>query len=98
MDRTPAVNSASSSEEDQEDAAGPHQGRPGQGRAGRTLANRAQMGAPSKGSTTAQNPVESSAARSLVTSTSPVASRPPTTARASSDAGRDMGAAYDQAR
>ena len=62
IDRTPAMNSASESELVQASAGGPRHGGPGQGRAGRTLAKRAQIGAPSNGSTTAQNPVESSAA------------------------------------
>src|SRR5690606_16553565 len=48
-------------------------------------ANRAQTGGPSKGSTTAQKPAPSRAARSLVTSSRPVQSVPPTTASARSD-------------
>src|SRR5690606_22926196 len=70
-----------SSELVQASRAGPTQAGPGQGRAGRTRAKRAHTGSPSKGSTTAQNPSLSRAARSEVTSTSSVASRPPTTAR-----------------
>src|SRR6266540_768101 len=77
---TPARNPAPSSDDVQAPRAGPRQGGPGQGRAGRTSANRAHTGGPSNGSTTAQNPWPSSAARSDVTSTSPVSSRPPTTA------------------
>ena len=48
--------------------------------AGRTVAKRAHTGSPANGITTAQNPAESSAARSEVTSTRSVHSRPPTTA------------------
>ena len=44
-------------------------------------AKRAHVTSPSKPTTTAQNPAESRAVRSAVTSSSPVASRPATTAR-----------------
>src|SRR6185369_13804777 len=77
---TPASNAGRSRLVVHVSGAGPTQGGPGHGRAGRTSANRAHTGGPEKGSTTAQNPWESSAARSVVTSRSPVASRPPTTA------------------
>ena len=64
IERTPSMNSGSVSELVQASGSGPTHGGPGQGRAGRTLAKRAQIGVPSKGSTTAQKPCESSAARS----------------------------------
>ena len=62
-------------------AGGPRHGGPGQGRAGRTLAKRAQIGAPlERAAPRPRSPCESSAARSSVRSTRSVASRPPTTA------------------
>src|SRR5436309_2340587 len=87
---TPSQNSDSDRLDVHDARAGPSHGAPGQGRAGRTDANRAHVTDPSNPSTTAQNPDESSAARSLVTSTSPVARRPPTTASGST------GEAYDE--
>src|SRR5688500_6413148 len=71
-------------------AAGPRQRAPSQGVAGRTWSKRAQTASPSKATTTAQNPSESSAARSQVTSRSPVAKRPPTTARAAGSEARTI--------
>ena len=58
----------------------PHATPPYHGRAGRTERNRAQTGVPSYGITTAQKPLDSSAARSLVTSARSVHRRSPTTA------------------
>src|SRR5439155_7130788 len=81
MVSTPLPNPSSSRLDVHASRAGPRQGAPGQGRAGRTDAKRAHTGSPSNGSTTAQVPEPSSAPRSDVRSTRPVSNRPPTTAR-----------------
>src|SRR5215207_1617502 len=82
MRSTPRPNRARSRLVDQLVGSGPRHGAPRHGVAGRTTPNRAHTGSPSYGTTTAQKPVDSRAARSDVTSRRPEHSRSPTTASA----------------